>query len=60
MVRRTSIKMSLILSDFKQLEIIRQLLANNTNMLFHENPSDSTRDVLCGRMNRHTEANSRF
>ena len=59
-VRRTPFKTSVILSDFKQIRNNSQLLANITNMLFHENQSIPNRAVLCGHMDRQTEAKRHF
>jgi len=36
-----------------------QISKKNLNMKFLENPSSGSRDVSCGRADRHDEANSR-
>jgi hypothetical protein len=43
-----------------KLEYSRQIFEKYPNIKFHENPSNGSRVVPCGRTCRHDEANSRF
>ena len=43
-----------------KLEFSRQIFGNGSNTKFHQNSFSGSRDVLCGRTDRHDEANSRF
>jgi hypothetical protein len=42
-----------------KLEFSQQIKKKNLNMKFQENPPSGSRDVLCGRKDRHDEAYSR-
>jgi len=42
------------------LEFSQQIFEKYPNIKCHENPSNESRVVLCGRMDRHDETNSRF
>jgi hypothetical protein len=50
----------LFFSDNKQQSKIRQILINNPNIEFHENPSCGSSAVQCGNKEGHANANSCF
>ena len=43
-----------------ELEISRKIFQKYSNIKFNEKPLSGSRFVLCGRIDRHEEANSRF
>jgi hypothetical protein len=43
-----------------ELEFFGQILEKCSNNKFHDNPLPGSREVPCGRADRHDEANSRF
>jgi hypothetical protein len=61
-IHRSLCKVPFIIVRFlMKLEFSRQIFEKKqSNIKFHENPSSGSRAVLCGRTDRHYEANSRF
>jgi hypothetical protein len=47
------VKYPLLLSDFNDTLISRQILEKYSNIKFNENPSSGSRVVSCGRTDRH-------
>ena len=43
-----------------KLEFSEQIVEKYSNIKFHENPSSTSRVVLCGQTDRHDKANRRF
>jgi len=54
------VKCPLFLSNFMQLESIRQIFEKYSNIKFQENPSNGSRVVPYGMTGRDNETNSRF
>jgi len=43
-----------------KIQLSRHIFKKYSNTKFHENPSNGSRVVPCGRTDRHDEANNRF